>query len=110
MAINVASEGFAHFVEGRRLAAPKFQSPGALVKQHAQPVGGEAAVGLGRGQERRLGGLIYHVVNILRLFERELLLVNRQRVARLEPKGSGIEEKVDEFFRVADLDVNGGIT
>src|ERR1041384_8284797 len=61
--INVMHESAAHDFKGRGLAGPDFQSARALMKQHADAVGG-AATSFARGFEQRgLSGTIDHIVN-----------------------------------------------
>src|SRR5664279_5348445 len=88
-AVNILFQGPAHDFHRGRLAGPQFQGPGALVKQHAETVGGAAACGFGLFEQGGFGGAVNHVVHGACLPEGELLCVKRRRIVRLQAERGG---------------------
>src|SRR5207249_9403307 len=66
-AVNLPLERASHQVNRRAHSGPGFQGERALIKQHAQSVGGAATGRSGGLQQGRLRGAINHVENQARL-------------------------------------------
>src|ERR1035437_1213783 len=82
--INILFQRPAHDFYRCCLAAPQFQSFGALIQQHAETVGGAAARGFGCLEQGSFSRAINHVIHCGCLPECKLLLVKRQRIIRLQ--------------------------
>src|ERR1019366_3857239 len=105
-AIDILFQRPAHDLHRCGLAGPQLQSPGALIQQHAETVGGAAARSLGCPEQGGLSRPINHIKKYRCSPQCKLLLVKWQRIIRFQAERRRVQDQIDWSRRIAHSQLN----